>query len=396
MEDTDDLKAVSEANRRFTAALHQTLRTGGENLFYSPYSIMAALALVHAGAEGQTRAELDQALGLGATGDRVHQELAQLARVLEERRKPPEKPSRLAREQGADSVDQYGFQFNTACNLWIQKGYGCRQAYLNLLNEIYGLAPGELDFAAAPGEACQAINGWANDMTQGLIPEIVTPAHIAPLTRLILANAVYFKAAWADCFEAEWTISDDFLGRNGEKTPIQMMRIGYNFQYWESGEMQVVALPYAGHDLKFVVLLPRGDRFDKVEQGLDADSLDRLLFAEHKRQMVHLGLPRSRMDCDLRLSDALGKLGVRRLFSESAELSALSAEPGIQIGEVFHKAHLSVDEAGTEAAAVTVMDMVGSMPPEHWVEMTVNRPFLYFIVDQPTKTVLFAGRMLRP
>lgn len=419
---SSELNAVSAASRLFTAALHGALRSHEGNLFYSPYSITAALALVHAGAEGQTRRELEEALGLDGAGEDIHRGFSRLARELLNRRIPVktmasearrkhsgDRPGTVEENTPRSNAAGYGFQLNTACNLWVQKGFPFNRAYLDLLAEIYDLAPGKLDFVGAVDAACRAINGWANEKTEGLIPEIVTAQNLGPLTRLVLANAVYFKAAWAEAFPYDQTTTEDFHCQDGGKTTVAMMHRQAWLAYWESDALQAITLPYVRPELQFTVLLPRPGHFDSVERQLDTELLGQVLFpepgqklvlfAESRHKLVRLGLPRFKLECDLPLKEYLEGLGLRRMFVLDADLSPMSSDPELHFSEVFHKAHIAVDESGTEAAAVTAavaLVFTGSAQEPEPIVMTADRPFLFFITDQPTQTVLFAGRMLRP
>lgn len=373
---TNFMATISKANADFALKLHRGLSAGQASLVYSPYSVTLALALLHAGAAGRTRDELEHALGFGGIGDDLHRGLSEIGSLLEVSRQT---------------------QIAIASNLWRQQGIRFEREYLEIVKQSYGVTPAELDFRNAPTKASQEINEWVRKRTHGLISRIMSALDIRPHTQLYLANAVYFKARWHKPFKSELTKPKDFQCMDGNSAHVDMMHQRENLFYWASDELQATALPYEKNGLRFVIVLPRLGLFSAVDQSIDAAFFDRILFMEGNSRNVHLGLPRFKIRCNMRLRAVLSDMGINALFGPAAELSRMSATSGLQLEEVRQVAHISVDEAGTEAAAVTHMSTVLGIGEElEPVEMIVDRPFLFFIVDMTTRTVLFAGRMLRP
>lgn len=244
-----------------------------------------------------------------------------------------------------------------------------------------------------------AINRWAEERTEGLIDHVINPNAISPLTRLIIATATYFKAAWHTPFEKFLTNAAKFHPLNGGDVDIQMMETTMDLPYARHAEFQAVEIPYAVPDVRFAIVLPDTGKFDAVERSLDGGLLDAVLFGEAKAMTrIQLQLPRFRLSAGVDLRPSLEAIGIRELFDERADLSGISSEPGFQIDQILHNSVISVDEDGTEAATVTVTAMMGSASEEldEPVLVTADRPFLFFIVDRPTRTILFAGRFLQP
>jgi serpin B len=387
-------KTVAKGNRRFALALYQELAASGTgNICFSPFGIALGLALVHAGAGGETRREMDKALGFPAGGQSVHELLSALVAELAGRSEPDSHwKAQRAMFPGVD----FGFHLTLASGLWHQSGRLCRKAYLDILRDRYSVAPVEVDFEHAAAEACAVINEWVDRNTGGRIDRIVSADQFDALTRLIFANAIYFKADWAHQFPMEATAESPFHLLDGSQILVPMMGQQDFFPYWETDAAQVVGLPYVKRELSFVVLLPRTGRFGEFEQNLDAQCLEDALFGdESESTYLRLTMPRFRIAWRSELRPGLQNLGLRRLFEPGFDLSAISGDSDLGVSDMLHACCVAVDEKGTEAAAVTTGGVAMGFPPEP-VEVRLDRPFLFFIVDRPTRIVLFAGRVTRP
>jgi serpin B len=384
-------EVVAEGNRRFALALYKELvGSGTENLSFSPLGIALGLALVHAGADGDTRREMEEVLGFPTGQQSVHDMLSALVAELASRAQ-----STKAERAVFPELD-FGFHLTLASGLWRQSGHPCGRAYLDILRNSYAVVPVELDFEHAAAEACDAINDWVDQNTGGRIGQIVSADRLTALTRLIIANAIYFKARWAQEFPMEATAERPFHLLDGRRVDVPMMRQLNYFPYRETDAVQVIRLPYIKREVRFVVLLPRPGRFVEFERSLDTRMLDQALFGDDSEGIyLDLTMPRFRIDWRSGLCPALENIGIRRLFDPQADLSAISRESEFGVGDILHASSIVVDEEGTEAAAATMGEVCLGIPPEP-VEVRLDRPFLFFIVDQPTRHVLFAGRVTRP
>ncbi|MFW0859120.1 MAG: serpin family protein [Dehalococcoidia bacterium] len=377
-----DLTTLVDGNSAFAFALYQALREADGNLFYSPYSISLALAMTYAGARGETAQQMADTLRFILAPDRLHPAFNSLDLELGRR------------GQGAQGRDGEGFRMNIVNAIWGQEDYQFLSAFLDLLAENYGAGLRVLDFIGAPEESRITINEWVNNQTEGRIEDLIPQGVIDALTRLVLTNAIYFNAAWQHPFQEAMTEDGPFYLLDGSEVTVPMMRQTEWFGYTEGEGYQAVELLYDGGELSMVILLP--NNFEAFEEALDAQAVDEII-ERMERRRVALAMPRFEFESSFSLKEALKMMGMPLAFSANdADFSGITGTRDLFIADVVHKAFVSVDEAGTEAAAATAV-VVGivAMPPEP-VEVTVDRPFVFLIRDIETGTILFVGRVANP
>jgi serpin B len=379
----EDLLALVSGNAHFALDLYHLLREQEGNLFYSPYSISAALAMTYAGARGQTESQMARALHFDLPQKDLHESFALLAGEL------------ASRGQDAAGKDGEGFRLNVANALWLQQGFDLLPDYLATVESAYAAGPRPVDFEGAPEEARVTINDWVAGETQDRITDLIPPGVISALTRLVLTNAIYFNAAWAMPFEKALTTDEIFTLLDGEQVSVPMMRQTESLPYTSGDGYQAVLLPYDAEGLAMVILLPDEGRFEAFEGSLDGARLAEIE-AGLGRQQVALSMPRFEFESQFRLSRALASLGMEEAFTAAADFSGMTGSRDLFISEVVHKAFVSVDEEGTEAAAATAVIMDLTSAPAEVVEMTVDRPFLFLIRDVHTGALLFLGRVVDP
>ncbi len=380
--DQNDRAELVDGNRAFALDLYHVLRKGSGNLFYSPYSISLALAMAYAGARGKTQQQMAGALQFTLSPDRLHPAFHALDLEIARR---------------GESTDK-GFHLNIANAMWVQQGYALRDEYLGLLAENYGAAPHLVDFEQAWEAARITINEWVIEKTQGKIKDLIPKGAINDLTRLVLTNAIYFKAAWQDQFDESGTRKEPFHLLGGGQISVPMMHQLEPFVgYTEGAEYQAVRLRYNGAPLAMIVLLPRAGQFSAFEDSLSTQRLKAILGAMQP-QDVRLTLPKFKVESEFSLRDALEQLGMTDAFGGAADFSGLTGRPELCITFVLHKAYITVDEAGTEAAAATAVGFGGGgLPtPSPFIEFTADRPFVFLIHDEATGAILFVGRVLDP
>lgn len=381
----EDLDALIDGNQAFALDLYHYLaeRSDGD-LFLSPHSISVALAMTYAGAEAETAAQMAETLHFNLPQDQLHPAFNVLDQALSER------------GEGAEGKDGEGFRLHIVNALWGQKDYEFQQAFLDVLARNYGAGLRLVDFIQDAEAARQAINGWVSDQTEGRIEDLIPEGALDTLTRLVLTNAIYFNAAWAEPFEEDQTEEAPFRLLDGTTVEVPMMHQTTPFDYAAGEGYQAVALPYDGHELSMVILLPDTGAFTEFEQSLDRDTLTTIL-GQLERQRLILSMPRFETQSKFSLTDALTSLGMPVAFSEEADFSGMTGNRDLMITDVFHQAFVSVDEEGTEAAAATavVVGLTSAMPGEP-VEMTIDRPFIFLIRDNQTGAILFVGRILNP
>jgi serpin B len=289
------------------------------------------------------------------------------------------------------------FQLNIANALWGQKEFHFEERFLDLLAENYGAGLRLLDYILQPEESRQIINQWISDQTQEKIQDLIPLGAITKDTRLVLSNAIYFKATWLEQFEKDLTEEGIFFGLDGEEIPVQMMRhsLDTSFLYFEGNSFLALELPYIGGQVSMLVLMPDQGKFEEFESTLSSMSLN-VIIEQMTYTPIALTFPKFEYEADLSLASTLSGMGMPTAFSGGADFSGMTGAKDLFISDVFHKAYVNVDEEGTEAAASTAVVMTLTAMPENPIEVTVDRPFLFFIRDHTTNSVLFVGRVVNP
>ncbi len=388
--DSPNLAELVDGNSAFAFSLYQALKERDGNLLYSPHSISVALSMTYAGARGQTATQMADTLHFLLAQDRLHPTFNALAHEL------------ASRGQNAQGRNGEAFRLNMVNALWGQQDHEFEEAFLDTLAESYGAGVRAADFIAAPEEARLAINDWAAQKTEDRIRNLIPPGIITPLTRLVLTDAIYFNASWSYPFNEAGTRAHPFHLLDGRVVNVPMMRLEEDLLYAAGDRFQAVDLPYVGDKLSMTIILPDGERFREFEDALDASLLDRAILALEFRR-VTLDLPKFEFESQFRLSETLKSMGMSDAFDSAAAdfsgmdgKSCLAGNPEcLYIREILHKAFVSVDEAGTEAAAATAVVMQQESAPPSPVSVTVDRPFIFLIRDQETGAVLFMGRVMK-
>jgi serpin B len=382
-----DLSELVEGNTAFAFDLYQRLaeQQEGENLFYSPYSISLALAMTYAGARGDTGDQMAHALRFTLPDERLHPAFNALDLELEHR------------GEGTQAEGEQAFRLNIVNAIWGQEeSYTFLEAFVDTLAANYSAGLRVVDFARAPEESRGIINDWVSQQTEGRIEDLIPEGSVDRLTRLVLTNAVYFNAAWAHPFQEGATEKGAFTLLDGSQVVVPMMRLAESLGYAEDDDYQAVELPYEGREMSMVIVLPERDRFEDFESSLDGDRVQGIV-RELTNRRVALKMPLFEFDSRLELRQALGELGMPAAFSSGADFSGMTGTKDLFISDVLHKAFVSVDEEGTEAAAATAVTIVeGEQRPADSVTVQVDHPFILLIRDIDTGTVLFVGRVLDP
>ena len=375
--------SLVEGNSAFAFELYQALREEGGNLFYSPYSISLALAMTYAGARGETAQQMADTLQFLLGQEKLHPAFNWLDADL------------ASRGEGAQGKDGEGFRLNIVNAIWGQKDYEFVPSFLDVLAENYGAGLRILDFITETEKSRLAINDWVYDQTEECIEDLIPQGAIGELTRLVLTNAIYFNAAWAYPFDDDMTAEGPFYLLDGGQITVPMMKQTESFGYTDGKGYQAVELPYDGGELSMVILLPEAGQFETFEEGLQAHQVDAII-SDLQHAEVALTMPQFEFESEFSLTDTLAGMGMPIAFTENADFSGMTGKPELFISDVVHKAFVAVDEAGTEAAAATAVIMELTAVPEHPVEVTIDRPFIFLIRDIETGAILFVGRVLNP
>ena len=366
--------AADAAIGNLGAQLLRAVREPGVNTLLSPLSISLALSMTANGAAGDTLAEFEALLG--ADVDTVNANAASLLAEYE--------------HLGGSTVS------NLADSLWLDDSLEANELFLSRCTAFYDAGLYQADLATE--QTRRAVNGWVEENTGGMIPEILTevPAEDAAL---LLVNALYLKNTWEHEFDPNSTREDSFYAADGTGTVTDFLSNGIRQeQYFRTEDAAGVVLPYDDGRLAFAAVLPDGD-LDAWLESLDGDTFPALLKSAEDTRLL-LRMPKFEAEWGGELTDALTALGLDAAFDPArADLSGLgTTESGpLFIDSVLHRAKIQVDEEGTEAAASTVvMAPAGAPEPVDYEELILDRPFCYAIVDLERGVPLFLGTFERP
>jgi serpin B len=364
----EELRAFTAAQLAFAVDLYRSVAPTEEgDLALGPGSLHSALAMIRAGARGRTATEMDAVL---RADDRLHE----LGSALDQE---------LRSRSDDDAVD-----VDIANRVWVNGGLELRDEYVQVLAKSYGAALAQLDISGDPEGARAAVNAWVADATRQKVEELFPKGTIGTDTQLVLANALYLQADWKFPFPGRETRDQEFLLPDGSRVDVPTMHYD---EYLPSGRgpgWSAVRLPYSGEQLSMTVVVP--EDLPAFEQRLDVALLQQVE-AAIKPGGIHLSLPRFTARTHLSLVETLAAMGMPSAFGD-ADFSGMTHGGGLVLGEVEHEAVVEVDEEGTEAAAASGGAMLGS----HGPTVTVDRPFLFVIRDEPTGAVLFLGRVTDP
>lgn len=379
--DAATVAALTADNRGFAFDLYRQLAPTAGNLFVSPHSVSVALAMTYAGAMGNTKSEMATAMHFRLPEPSLHQAFNALDLELASRAQAPTDP------------DGDGFQLSVVNQLFGQTGFSFEQPFLDLLARQYGAGLRLLDFQEDPEGSREQINTWVEEVTEDRIEDLLPEGSIDPATRLVLANAIYFKASWSLPFEPSATADDAFRRLDGSTVTVPTMHGTVPAGYAAGDGWTLVELPYLGEQVTMGLMVPDAERFEEVEAAIDGPFLDEAIGGLGAAQ-VTLAMPKFSFRNAYDLVPPMMELGMIDAFG-GADFSAMSTAADLVITGIFHQAFVEVNEEGTEAAAATAV-VVGetSVPPTFTV--SVDRPFLFWIRDVPTGAMLFTGRVVDP
>jgi len=377
-----DIDSLVDGNNAFGLDLYQSLRDRDENLILSPFSISLALAMTYSGAKGETEAQMADVLNFPSQQE-THPAFNALDLALEDTGIVLDK-------------DQEPMQLDIANAVFAEQTFTFLPDFLDTLSVNYGAGIRLMDFVNNPNPSRKEINQWVSDETKDKINDLLPEDSITTDTKMVLVNAIYFKADWLSPFDANDTYDGTFKLLDGSEVTVPMMGQRMSIPYFVGDGYAAAEIPYAGESAAMTLLVPDEGRFEEIESQLDGAMFDQML-SNLAPADVTLQMPKFEYESAFMLSDTLANMGMPHAFdSDLADFSGMTDQQALYIGNVIHKAFVAVDEEGTEAAAATAVIMEGAtaMMPDNM--LVIDRPFIYFIRDLESGQILFIGRVLNP
>ena len=370
-------EATIANNTRNAFALYQQLKKPGENLFYSPHSAQMALAILYAGASGENAKAFETTFGISAPAD-FHQSMNQLDRDL---------ASRGQRSRGAAGEP---FALNVVNQIFIDDRLELAPAFLDLAAEQYGASGRKLDFAKQTEASRQLINTWVEQSTNDHIKDFLKTDQVTPNVLIVIANALYFSAAWKSSFEPGRTKTGTFTLADGQQSQATMMHGSASARVAQTDEYSAISLPYDGDELSFVAVMPK--TFDSFEASLDGAKWQAITAALGTAATYEVTMPTFELQQRYDLIDPLKHVGLRPVF-DAPNFAAMGIAD-LEIAFVTQQTWLKVSESGSQAAAATAIGGTRSvsLPPQ----FALDRPFVFAIRDNATGALLFVGRLVQP
>ena len=375
---SEGVDTVVNANNQFAFDLYPKFKEESENgnIFFSPHSISVALAMTYEGARGKTAEEMQRVLHI-PEDENLRRE--NFAKIIDGINKPDKK-----------------YKLSTANALWPRIDFQLLKEYQDTIEKYYGGKATPLDYAKDSEGSRQIINSWVEDKTEQKIKDLIPAGFLDPSTVLVLTNAIYFKGTWVLQFDPKETKEEDFRTSAGEAVRVPMMRLvdkDEKFNYAETEDLQILELPYDGEDLSMLVILPKGNKLEKIEKELSIEKLsewkDML-----KEQKVDIYIPKFKFETKYFMANTLKKMGMPTAFGPGADFSGINGKGGIWIDQVIHQAFVDVNEEGTEAAAATAVmlrEMVRTTPV-----FRADHPFMFLIQERKSGNILFMGKVANP
>jgi serpin B len=344
------------------------------NIFISPLSVSAALGMAVNGAANQTYDDILATIELSGLSEAQRNSAFKTLHEL------------------LTGIDEQVL-YESANSIWYKNGFSVLPEFINLNRDYFFAEVASLQFSAPSAPA--VINNWVSEKTHGKIEKILN--YIPPDAVLYIINAIYFKAMWQYEFDKTHTVEADFYQTNQTTVKAQMMKLTADLKYFNDSDVEIVDLPYGQGNFSMTVFLPKdGLELNEFIAGLDNEQWNRYL-QQMEIKNGTLAFPKLKIEYELLMNDVLKQLGMSSAFSGTADFSRIHANGGIMISRVIHKTYVEVDEEGTEAAAVTAIEIrTTSVGPQVDFYMNVNRPFMFVIREKETNAILFMGKIVQP
>ena len=371
----EGIQEVTNANNQFALEFYSELNKAEKgNLFFSPYSISAALAMTYEGAKGDTADEMQSVFHFPENN------------IL--------RPNFAAIYNEINKKDKK-YQLSTGNALWVQQDYPFLENYLTTVEKYYGGKAANVDFIGETEKSRQTINSFIEEQTNDKIKNLISKGVLNSMTRLVLTNAIYFKGTWEWEFDKSDTKERDFIITEDNIVKVPMMYMDPDkatFNYADTDELQVLEMPYKDDEISMLILLPK-ENLESIE--FTTENLNKWKNQMKQEKLNSIYLPKFEFDTKYSLNENLKTLGMPTAFSGSADFSGMTGGKDLFISEVIHQAYVKVDEKGTEAAAATAVVMeLTAMPQEK--RFRADHPFIFIIQEKQTGNILFLGKVTDP
>ncbi len=373
---SEGVKQVVNANNQFAIDLYQQISKqpaqAENNVFFSPYSLSTAMAMLYAAVEGETKEQIQKTFYYPTPA--------------------------ILNPNSAALYNQFNkpnpnYDLSTVNDLWMRQGLSPNQNYLDTVKRYYGGQVTNLDFASRPEPSRQAINKTISNHTKQMIPELLPEGSIKSSTAAVLTNAVYFKSEWAQPLGLRGS-TQPFYNLNGTTTDTNFMYSIESFDYMEDERVQVVELPYKGDELSMLVVLPKSKEaaaMQKLIANLSTAQINKWTERLESKE-IFLNMPKFKLEQIYKMESILTEMGMPIAFSNKADFSLFNDKLPLAVDSVIHKAVVEVDEKGTVAAAATSI-VITPISASYNAEFTADHPFMFMIKDNKTDAILFLGQV---
>jgi serpin B len=371
---------IVAGNNAFSIELYQKLKNAEGNLFFSPYSISTTLAMTYAGARGNTEKQMATTMHFSLDQNKFHAAFGEFQSHLNEYEKKGD------------------VKLKVANSLWMQKDYAFLPAFLEETKK-YDAGLNYVNFRSETEKARIAINTWVEKKTNDKIQNLIVPGVLNAATRLVLANAIYFKGKWAVPFDSSATKNMPFYVQSDDSVTVPIMCLkGHEFGFMENSDNQCLEMPYAGKDLSMFVILPKKRTgLNELEKSFTEENLTAWTRSIYKEKVL-VFIPRFKALKSFLLNKVLSSMGMHDAFGGAADFSGMTGAKDLYISDVIHQAFIDVNEEGTEAAAATavVMKRMGTLKAALPPTFRADHPFIFLIRDNHSGAILFLGRITDP